>query len=169
MFFIEMGQGIIGRADMLVTTSAMFSCTFIAGHNAASGYAGAYHYPASALPRNNRDIIADMEVWASVLRPTQIVLIFAARDFMGQQGTGMDDANDLTDWAHRKCNVAPTILPRSNGAALEFLTDGTFAAGKPVDLASDFSGRGVDVSHRGAGRYLDYGGFTLIGKDREHI
>lgn len=49
-YFIEMGQGIIAKSnDLHIATSALFSCTFIAGLNEQVGYAGAFHYPAGYL------------------------------------------------------------------------------------------------------------------------
>lgn len=49
-YFIEMGQGIIADGnDLRIATSALLTCTFIAGFNEQVGYAGAFHYPAGYL------------------------------------------------------------------------------------------------------------------------
>ncbi|WP_209544917.1 hypothetical protein [Variovorax sp. 1615] len=59
-FFIEMGQGILApgydpakkTGELRVTTSDLWSCALIAGHNASTGWAGAFHYPSGELSSN---------------------------------------------------------------------------------------------------------------------
>lgn len=169
MFFIEMGQGIIGLPPLVVGTTTLYTCTLIAGRS-AGGYAGAYHYPSSAIPNGNAAVIADMEVWASILRPNQIILCCAA-NVTGMGGPYETDAADrfeLTQWATRVAGAPPTMRP-ATGAGMEALPNGVFDANRTSQLQSDFDpDHRIDLRQRQAGRYLDFGGFTLIGENREN-
>jgi hypothetical protein len=165
-FYIEMGQGIVGRADICVSTSALYTCTLIAGHNAASGYAGAYHYGANALA-SDADARADMDVWVAILRPTAVTLVFAPDPAgNGVLGTPHPDKVALRAWVASKCHFAPAEA-QAAGAGMELLVATGFAAGPKGHLHGNFDlDISVDVHARGAGTYLDYGRYTLIGRDR---
>jgi len=166
LFFIEMGQGIIARGDLRVSTSALYSCTLIAGYNQGSGYGGAYHYPSHSL--GQPEVRADMDVWAAVLRPTAIRLVFASdTSGFGLMGTPANDQFQLQQWVMQQCNVVPALTAAS-GAGMELLVGGGFNAGVLSTLAGNFSpNQAINVDHRSAGRYLDHGGFTLVGENRE--
>jgi hypothetical protein len=165
LFFIEMGQGIIARGDLRVRTSPLYSCTLIAGRNAGSGYGGAYHYPADALS-NDDEVQADMDVWAAILRPTSVTLVFAAdATGTGAMGTALHDRHALQQWVLQTCGVVPTTVS-ANAAGME-LFPGGYSADRLGNLAGDFSpAHAIHVDHRMPGRYLDHGGFTLVGEDR---
>ncbi len=166
LFFIEMGQGIVANGDLRVCTSPIYSCTLIAGYNARSGYGGAYHYPAETL--SQADVRADMDVWAAVLRPTAVTLVFA-QDTVGNGilGTKLADRNALQAWVLHQCVVPPT-LTLAVRAGMELLAGGGYAAGSVRNLAGDFDmGATINVDTRTAGTYLDYGRFTLVGQNRE--
>lgn len=166
LFFIEMGQGIIGRGDLRVSTSTLYSCTLIAGRNAGSGLGGAYHYPASALPNDDDAVRMDMDIWAAVLRPTAVTLVFAADTAgNGVLGTGLLDRQALQQWVLQTCGVAATTVT-ATGAGMELLANG-YNADRVGNLAGNFNpSNAIHLENRMAGRYLDYGGFTLVGRDR---
>ena len=159
-FKIEMGQGILAGADVLVTTSALYSCTFITGRNAA-GRAGAYHYPADSL--GDDDVLRDMDTWAAILRPTSVTLIFAMQNLIF--GTSPADQLDLRNWVFQRCGVVATS-GNATAAGMALTRAHGFEAGSIGALAADFNIGEIDVTGRDAGRYLDQGGFTLIGEDR---
>lgn len=167
LFFIEMGQGIIARPDLRVRTSALYSCTLIAGHNTASGYAGAFHYPSGTVGED-KDVLADMEVWIAVLRPTVVTLVFASdASGFGQGGTPRDEQVQLTNWVRQQCGIAPATTSAS-AAGMELSAAGVFNAGNINTLAGNFDiGQAIRVETRDSGRYLDHDGFTLIGRNRE--
>ena len=166
LFFIEMGQGIIATGDLRVRTSALYSCTLIAGHNARSGYGGAYHYPSDSL--DDTDVRADMDVWAAVLRPTAVTLIHALDSTgMGLMGTVNADKLALRNWVIQQCGVIPATVS-TVGAGMELVGGGGFNAGSINNLLGNFDqAHQIQVKTREAGTYLDYGRFTLVGHNRE--
>jgi hypothetical protein len=166
LFFIEMGQGIIARGDVRVRTSTLYSCTLIVGYNQGSGYGGAYHYPSNRL--DDPAVRADMDNWAAVLRPTAVTLIFALdASGAGMMGTPARDQFDLQQWVNQQCNVAPATTS-AVGAGVELFVGGGFNAGNVAHLAGNFDpNQAIGVDNRTAGRYLDHGGFTLLGVNRE--
>ena len=165
LFFIEMGQGLIARGDLRVRTSTLYSCTLIAGYNAGSQYGGAYHYPSDSL--ENLDVRADMAVWVAVLRPTAVTLVFA-RDSSGAglMGTKAVDRLHLQQWVLQQCGIAATT--RDAVAVGMELLPGGYNADSTANLAGNFDpNQAIRLDHRMSGRYLDYGGYTLVGTNRE--
>ncbi|MDE3135484.1 MAG: hypothetical protein KGL59_02825 [Acidobacteriota bacterium] len=167
-FFIEMGQGIMAdRADgdFGVCTSALFSCVLIAGYNEASGFVGAYHYPANRI--EDPEVISDMNEWAFEVEPTSVVLIFA-RDAggSGQLGTTSDDRHNLQEWVRHRCGVDPQTLEAT--AAAVSLIGGHFHAGRSTDIACQGidQGHSTDVSRHQKGIHMSDGGFILFGRRR---
>jgi hypothetical protein len=167
LFFIEMGQGIISRGDVRVRTSPIYSCTLIAGYNAGSHYGGAYHYPSDTLD-DDPSVKEDMGVWVAVLRPTQLIFVHA-QAMMGMGGTTWQDQLALHNWAVTTCGVVPVLNPTPVSAGMELFVGGGFNAGPTNTLVGNFNpNKTIDLSHRGAGAYLDHGRFTLIGRNREN-
>jgi len=164
LFFIEMGQGIIARGDLRVCTSPLYSCTLFAGYNRGSGYGGAFHYPSNGI--GMFDVRADLDLWATLLRPSDVTLVFADCSGHGVMGTGSADKDYLQMWVRQKCGVSP-ITATATGAGMELLADGGFSAGRRLNLAGDFSpGSEIHLETRSSGTYVDYGRFTLIGQNR---
>jgi len=82
-------------------------------------------------------------------------------------GTPANDQFQLQQWVMHQCNVVPAVTAAS-GAGMELLVGGGFNAGVLSTLAGNFSpNQAINVDHRSAGRYLDHGGFTLVGENRE--
>ncbi|MEL6998706.1 MAG: hypothetical protein AAFP68_10645 [Pseudomonadota bacterium] len=168
-FFIEMGQGIIWKSAYHVSTSTLYSCTLIAGIG-AGGYAGAFHYPTNALD-SDPDCVKDMDLWASTLQPSQIILVHALNvntEFVAMEGgTPVGDKRGLRQWALQKCGNPPTVREGVH-TGMELTSAGAFAAGKRSYLESSFSEISkVDLSRKPAGHFLDFGGYGLVGKNRE--
>jgi hypothetical protein len=158
LFYIEMGQGIIANGDLRLRTSALLSCTLIGGYSAASRYGGAYHYPSAG--RNNPSVRADMDLWAAVLRPTAVILVFATQS--GLLGTSLAEQLWLQNWVTQRCNVVP-LTSNAVGAGVQL---NPFAAGAIQNLTANFNVAQINVQTRQSGTYLDHGRFTLIGRDR---
>ncbi|MEM9062500.1 MAG: hypothetical protein AAGD13_18720 [Pseudomonadota bacterium] len=171
-FFIEMGQGIIRKSAFHVSTSTLFSCTLIAGIG-NGGFAGAFHYPTNALERTP-DCVKDMNLWASTLQPTQIILVHALNANAGMGafgamsgGTPVDDKRALRQWALQKCGTPPTVKEGVH-TGMELTSMGAFAAGPRDYLESRFSENSkIRLDTKPAGHYLDHGGYGLVGKNRE--
>lgn len=167
-FFIEMGQGIIRGPGFWVSTSVLYSCTLIAGVNAGSGRAGAFHYPADALAAagDPNGTVAAMDTWAAILAPTQIILVEAPSGGYGPTIGPADQAN-LQTWATGKIGTAATVR-HTTAAGMEKLAGGHFDADRISNLQSAFnSAQAIDVSNLAAGRYLQYGGITLVGRNQQ--
>jgi len=166
LFFIEMGQGIIGRGDLRVCTSALQSCVLIAGYNAGTRDGGMYHFPSGH--RKDPEVRRDMDTWAAILAPTAITLVMATNHggmFAGEEGTPRKDRITLTNWAFEVCKSAAATLDLA-GAGLQLLPAGGYMVGRVTDLAGDFINNRIELHHWSAGTYLDYGRFTLIGRRR---
>ncbi|MEL7470008.1 MAG: hypothetical protein AAFN27_16260 [Pseudomonadota bacterium] len=171
-FFIEMGQGFVSKAPHVISTSRISSCTLIAGIG-TGGYAGAFHYPANSL-ESYPDCVKDMNLWASTLKPTQIILVHAinehaAQGFMGNgdSGTSIGDKRGLKQWALQKCGAAPTVKLGTN-VGMELTGMGAFAAGSWDQLESQIDqDAAIHLENKPAGHYLDHGGYGLVGKNRE--
>jgi hypothetical protein len=165
LFKIEMGQGIIVKGDVGVCTSALYSCSFIAGYNCVTFAAGAFHHPGGALSSKDKEdrlAASAMEEWIKDLSPSEVVQI---------SGDIAQDRGQLTDWLLRFC---PTVTTRISMDAVMRLTP-RFKAGSrrdlnrdhekgyrsPFDLSKEVGG----VEKRPAGSYRDYGGFKLYGKN----
>lgn len=169
LFFIEMGQGIVVGGDVSVCTSTLYSCTLITGYNQHTGAAGAYHFPAGSIDSN--DVLEDMNAWAARLNPTHVTLIIAKSfntyeaDFIGKDETA------LQSWVQNKCGVVPTIEHQTCGAMC--MANGQFNAGLPSQLPNGVGGfsksKAISLVSRQAGVYVDHGGFTLVGRDRENM
>ena len=174
LFFIEMGQGIIANGDLKVQTSALFSCTLIAGHNTTTGYGGAYHYPSGNM--SDPGVKLDMDTWAARLRPTAVILVLARGQARSnhaphhhadpQRPLTSDEADQLAlrNWVTLQLRVAPTTV-RAVAAGMQL---NPFEAGSIDDLSGDFTPDPIKVNTRQAGTYQDEGRFTLIGRDREN-
>lgn len=170
LFFIEMGQGIIARPELRVTTSCLHSCTLIAGYNRESGYGGAYHYPSD----NETDsvVLRNMETWATILRPTHVTLIFAKNSAypMGgrQLNTSDADVAFLDRWVRQSCNVIPTATSAVSSGVLVGV--GVFQAGNVAHLPGDFDDGKIGVDHLNAGSYMltpTYR-YTVVGQNLEN-
>ena len=161
LFYIGMGQGIIGRADLRVRTSKLEGCVLIAGYNPTSGYGGAFHYPSGS--RKDPGVLQDMSRWASLLAPTVITLVLtpAFSEMAGDEGTSKKDRIALEDWSRMICGVAPTKVSAVS-AGMELLAGGAFRAGNIEDLAGRFDEDQFNVHVRGTGTYMDKGIYTLI-------
>jgi len=165
LYFIEMGQGIVANGDLRVRTSTLYSCTLIAGRNAQSGYGGAYHYPAEDL--DDPDVLADMDRWVSVLRPTAVTLIFAPNTGVIGTGTSQHDRAQLQNWVMHRCGFVPTMV-QAVAAGMQLLPGG-MNAGSIANFAGGFGGGAIQLHTREAGTYDEiFGRFTLVGEDREH-
>lgn len=163
LFFIEMGQGLIARPDLRICTSALYSCTLVAGHNAQSGYGGAYHYPCNRL--GDFEVRMDMDAWAAILRPTAVVLVHAQGPGLGIGGTPVQDRARLVQWA-LSLGVQPAQA-NATAAGMHLLHAGGFGADSVGNLPGVYLPHtAVRVDDLPAGRYLDQGGFTLVGMNR---
>jgi hypothetical protein len=163
LYFIEMGQGLISRGNFCVRTSALFSCTLICGHNSRGGEAGAFHYPAEA--RNDQDTVNEMNIWAHRLNPTHIILVYPPNNPYQMQGVGPDDQEFLEAWAAaRSTNPVAT---RNTGSAGMKLHNNVMTAGRINDLGAGFDGGAIDLSGERAGRSVEHGGYTLLGRNQE--
>ncbi|HTV84025.1 MAG TPA: hypothetical protein VME63_01370 [Dyella sp.] len=180
VYSIEMGQGVIARAtELAVITTALYSCTFIAGINATVGYAGAFHYPAlalltfgeqvhastlgsrtyQALMAQRQDIKSDMLDWLRTLRPTEIV--FASGKLRASY-----DLSRLEQWctAHNPGLIYDFQIQTS---AAMVATDKGMEVGKHTDLESRyrdlFKAEHYNLHSSNAG---NYNGYFLFGRKR---
>jgi hypothetical protein len=170
LFFIEMGQGIIARPELRVTTSCLHSCTLIAGYNRASGYGGAYHYPSDK--ETDSVVLRNMDTWVAILRPTHVTLVFAKNPvypMMGQQlNTSHADVAFLHRWVRQSCNTDPAV--DSAVAAGVLVGVAVFAAGNIGHLPGEFEAGKIAVDHLHAGTYMlnpTYR-YTVVGENLEN-
>lgn len=164
LFFIEMGQGIIVEGnDLRVCTSALRSCTLIAGYNSMLGnVAGAYHYPAEAFKNKNNKAHDAMLKWVYEFTPDQVVLVHARKDAVGEGGTSLDDKEKLKRWIQTYCEVTPTKV-KATSAGMELLANTGFSAGDIKNLNGNFVDHVIRLDNLPTGKYKDHGGFALIG------
>ncbi len=166
LYYIEMGQGVVvptpAGQDLRIGTSPLSSCVLIAGYNANTHHAGAFHYPAKDL--NKPDVVQDMSGWLEQLQPTQVKLVAAASHGFFASGTDPADLERLKGWLSANGHPSSEEKFESNGA-MHVLQGTHFDVGKPNDLGGDFNKEDsdVDVSDQAAG---DYAGYVLFGRDR---
>jgi hypothetical protein len=130
-------------------------------------------YPANALNSEveaySKTVKADMAVWAAILRRTRVIPAHAADPSgMGELAADETDRTALRNWILHECRIAPTAM-RTTGVGMELLPNGTFDAGRINALANDFDqAHMISLKHRDSGTYVDYGRFTLIGREYEN-
>ncbi|GGA16906.1 hypothetical protein [Dyella nitratireducens] len=118
-YFIEMGQGIVAKSnDLLITTSTLHTCTFIAGFNAQVGYAGAFHYPAGYLRvRYRYEYPEDAPLTADgIPNAPMIRRPIHNRTFRRKDGV----VNNMTDWIR---TLRPTMVVLVFGSTIHATGD----------------------------------------------
>lgn len=180
VYSIEMGQGIIARGSNLgVVTTALYSCTFIAGINPATGYAGAFHYPALSLRAfgegvhesetnspeylklvsSRYDIKSDMLDWLRTLRPTDVTLAFGKL-------SASHDVNKLENWCRAHCPGLICDFQEQTNAAM-VVASGEMEVGRRIDVEAKYGGlfraEHFNLHSSGAGNYASY---FLFGQKR---
>lgn len=169
LYFIEMGQGIISTDPIRVKTSALYTCTFVAGFNSQSAMGGAYHYPANGF--KSSDIKKNLLDWMENLKPTKIVLVYAPIDDNRQGGVSSDDKEYLMKFSKKYCSSISTVEAVAAGMKLVNKVFAVGSLGNTSGLYGDsgFHGTVVNVKDKKAGRYQSThsgsGIYTLIGKN----
>jgi hypothetical protein len=158
LFLIEAGQGIIAQGDLLVATSVLQNCSFIAGFNSKTNKAGAFHYPSGCLDNDPKCKHA-MTMWIMALDPDKVVQISSPH---------APDSGKLTGWIWDNSGIVPKVIKSFDGV-MRLLP--VFKAGDrnkvrlPTEIDNPFEDhRGIKAYELKSGEYNENGGFELFGE-----
>lgn len=151
---IRMGQGIVATGSLTVTTTALYSCCFMAGVNLGSGKAGAYHYPAGLL--DDAWVLETMMSWLRELKPERVVLVFAPPSEREALDVQVElDSQAVCRWVHGQSG-AEVELARMTTPVMRF-REGRFEVGGFATLAREGFGwgDGADLHGMPSGSHVD--------------
>ena len=178
-YFIEMGQGIIGKpagtSSFSVITSALYSCTLICGHNSSTKNGGAFHYPASYLENEKegdqeaKEIVSAINQWITTLKPDAVTLLFPS--FSGDAAKAeKDDIDELAAWLVPSKVHKVEKVPGIVAASMMVTSSGSFIAASVTTLLDKYDLKGdaednTDVSKLAAGKHpIEKPEFVLFGR-----
>ena len=161
-----MGQGVIVTGDLRVRTSCTYTCSLIAGNNPTANRAGAYHYPADSL--GTPAIVNEMKEWLDNLQPASILVIHPTSDDMnGSTNPKVKESqNKLDEWL--KARFQKAQFRSIYGGGLVECISNVLKGGNITHMTQPFgrTAEFVPLDNRDAGKYIDNGAFTLVGKNR---